>query len=107
MREADEQFLERLRVEIEPLVGPRADFRRIELADAASDETVRIVLALDSPIGPSELVVEGETLIDAVARLPAEVATARLAGRARLSSGPWLPCPARTSSMSRISPGSV
>jgi hypothetical protein len=78
MREADEQFLERLRVEIEPLVGPRAELRRIELAGAESDDAVRIVVVLDSPVGISEVVVSGDTLIDAIGKLPAEVATARL-----------------------------
>ena len=79
MRESDEQFLERFRAEIEPVVRPLGRITVLRLADAADDGTVRIEVGVDSRIGPIELVLQGDTVLEAAAEFEARVAEARLA----------------------------
>ena len=79
MRESDEQFLERFRAEIEPVVRPLGRITVLRLADEADAGTVRIEVGVDSRIGPIELVLQGDSVLEAAAGFEARVAEARLA----------------------------
>jgi hypothetical protein len=79
MRESDEQFLERFRVEIEPVVQPLGRITGLRLVEEAGGGTVRIEVGVDSRIGPIELVLQGDSVLEAAAGFEARVAEARLA----------------------------
>ena len=79
MRESDEQFLERFRVEIEPVVQPLGRITGLRLLEEAGGGTVRIEVGVDSRIGPIELVLQGDSVLEAAAGFEARVAEARLA----------------------------
>ena len=79
MRESDEQFLERFMDEIEPAVQPLGRVTGIRLVEEAGDRRVRIEVGVDSRVGPIELILEGESLLEAAAGWEAGVAKARLA----------------------------
>ena len=79
MRESDEQFLERFEAEIEPVVQPLGRITGLRLVDDAGGRSVRIEVGVDSRIGPIELVLEGESVLEAVAGFEARIAEARLA----------------------------
>jgi hypothetical protein len=79
MRESDEQFLERFLVEIEPAIEPlgRVTGRRVVVDD--DDPHVRIEVTVDSRVGPIELILEGDSLLEAAAGWEARAAEAHLA----------------------------
>lgn len=79
MREADEQFLERFITEIEPTVDPFGTIAGIRLEGDPGGQRVRIVVGLVGRSGPLELVLEGDSLLDAAAGWQARIAEARLA----------------------------
>jgi hypothetical protein len=79
MRESDEQFLERFIVEIEPAVEPLGRITGAGLAEAASGRRVRIEVTVESRVGPIDLILEGDSLIEAAAGWEARIAEARLA----------------------------
>jgi hypothetical protein len=79
MRESDEQFLERFRTEIEPFVRDVGTISGMRIEVVPSGERVRIVVAVDGRIGPIELVLEGDSLLDAMADWKARISEARLA----------------------------
>jgi hypothetical protein len=74
--EADEHFLERLRGEIEPLLTTWAQVTDLRLDRRATG--VRIVLALDTPTGPAEVVAVGENVVEAAGALPTRIGETRL-----------------------------
>ena len=78
MRDADERFLDRLRTEIEPAVATWAVVDGLDLEEVEGHDGVRIVIALRARTGPAHVVVEGDSLIDAAARLPERIVEARL-----------------------------
>ena len=79
MRESDEQFLELFRAEIEPVVQPLGRITGLRLVEEAGGGTVRIEVGVDSRIGPIELVLEGDSVLEAAAGFEARIAEARLA----------------------------
>lgn len=79
MRESDEQFLERFLAEIEPDVQPLGRVTGARLVEGASGRRVRIEVGVDSRVGPIELVLEGDSLLEAAAGWPARMAEAHLA----------------------------
>jgi hypothetical protein len=76
MGEADDQFLERLEVEVEPLLRGWARLGDLRL-DRRS-EGVRIVAALETTAGTTEVECVGSTLIEAAARVPGRLGETRL-----------------------------
>ena len=78
MRESDEQFLERFRVEIEPSVEPLGRVTGVRLVEGGG-RRVRIAVEVASRVGPIELILEGDSLLEAAAGWEARVAEARLA----------------------------
>jgi hypothetical protein len=76
MSEADEHFLERLRQEIEPVVGRWARITDLRVERHAIG--TRIVVALDTRTGPAEVACVGETLIEAAAAVPTRLGETRL-----------------------------
>ena len=79
MRESDEQFLERFMVEIQPAVEPLGRVTGVRLVEEADGRHVRIEVGVESRVGPVDLILEGETLLEAAAGWEAGVAEARLA----------------------------
>jgi hypothetical protein len=79
MRESDEQFLDRFRTEIEPSLDPLGSCAGLRLEEEADGRRVRIVVALVGSAGPLELVLEGDSLLEAAAGWEARIAEARLA----------------------------
>jgi hypothetical protein len=79
MRESDERFLERFRAEIEPVVQPLGRITGLRLVQNAGGRNVRIEVGVDSRIGPIELVLEGDSVLEAAAGFEARIAEARLA----------------------------
>jgi hypothetical protein len=81
MRESDEQFLARFRAEIEPVVaslGSIVDVRLEDIAEAGGGR-VRIVIGIVGRAGAVELVLDGDSLVDAAAGWPARIGEAGLA----------------------------
>jgi hypothetical protein len=80
MRESDEQFLERFIDEIQPAIEPLGRITGARLAEeTAAGRRIRIEVSVDGRIGPIELILEGESLIEAAAGWEARIAEARLA----------------------------
>jgi len=79
MRESDEQFLERFQAEIEPVVQPLGRITGLRFVEEAGGRRVRIEVGVDSPFGPIELVLQGDSVLDAAAGFEARIAEARLA----------------------------
>jgi len=79
MRESDERFLERFRAEIEPVDQPLGRITGLRLVQNAGGRNVRIEVGVDSRIGPIELVLEGDSVLEAAAGFEARIAEARLA----------------------------
>jgi hypothetical protein len=79
MRESDEQFLERFMVEIEPSVKPLGTITDVRLVEGTGGRGVRIEVGVDGRIGPIELILEGDSLLEAAAGWEARVAEAHLA----------------------------
>jgi hypothetical protein len=79
MRESDEQFLERFRAEIEPVVQPMGRITGLRIVDEARSGGVRIEVAVESRAGPIELVLQGDSVLEAAAGFEARMAEARLA----------------------------
>jgi hypothetical protein len=79
MRESDEQFLERFEAEIEPVVQPLGRITGLRLVEEAGGRRVRIEVGVDSRVGPIELVLQGDSVLDAAAGFGARIAEARLA----------------------------
>ena len=79
MRESDEQFPERFQAEIEPVVQPLGRVTGLRLEEEVGGRSVRIEVGVDSGIGPIELVLVKESVLEAVAWFEARIAEARLA----------------------------
>ena len=79
MRESDEQFLERFQAEIEPVVQPLGRVTGLRLAEETGGGRVRIEVGVESRIGPIELVLDGDSVLEAAAGFEARIAEARLA----------------------------
>ena len=79
MRESDEQFLERFQAEIEPVIQPLGRVTGLRLVDEAGGRSVRIEVGVDSRIGPIELVLEGESVLEAASGFEARIVEAHLA----------------------------
>jgi hypothetical protein len=79
MRESDEQFLQRVRIEIEPFVRDLGTITAMRIEQEPPRERVRIVVAVDARVGPIELVLEGDSLLDAMVDWKQRVSEARLA----------------------------
>ena len=79
MRESDEQFLERFQAEIEPVVQPLGRIIGLRLVEDAGGRGVRIEVAVEGRIGPIELVLAGDSVLEAAAGFEARFAEARLA----------------------------
>jgi hypothetical protein len=79
MRESEEQFLERFVAEIEPAVQPLGRVTGVRLVDEAGGRRVRIEVGVDSRVGPVELILEGDSLLEAAAGWEARIAEAHLA----------------------------
>ena len=79
MRESDEQFLERFQAEIQPVVQPLGQITGLRLVEEAGGRGVRIEVGVDSRIGPLELILQGDSVLEAAARFEARLAEARLA----------------------------
>ena len=79
MRESDERFLERFQAEIEPVVQPLGRITGLRLVEQAGGGSVQIEVGVDSRIGPIELVLQGDSVLEAAAGVEARVAEARLA----------------------------
>ena len=79
MHESDEQFLERFMDEIEPAVQPLGRVTGVRLVEEAGGRRVRIEVGVDGRVGPIELILEGDSLLEAAAGWQAGVAEARLA----------------------------
>lgn len=79
MRESDEQFLERFHAEIDPVVQPLGRITALRLVEEAGSRSVRIEVGIDSRIGPIELVLQGDSVVEAAAGFEARIAEARLA----------------------------
>jgi hypothetical protein len=79
MRESDEQFLERFQAEIEPVVQPLGRITGLRLEVEPDGRGVRIEVGVDSRVGPIELVLQGDSVLDAAAGFEPRMAEARLA----------------------------
>ena len=79
MNESDEQFLERFGEEIEPAVRGMGTITALRIEQDAGGAQVRIVIALEGRLGPIELVLAGDSLLEAAAGWPARIGEARLA----------------------------
>ena len=79
MRESDEQFLERFQAEIEPVIEPLGRITGLRLVEEQGGRGVRIEVGVDGRIGPFELVLKGDSVLDAAAGFEARMAEARLA----------------------------
>ena len=79
MRESDEQFLERFQSEIEPVVQPLERITGLRLVEDVGGRSVRIEVGVESRIGPIDLVLEGDSVLEAAAGFEARIAEARLA----------------------------
>jgi hypothetical protein len=79
VRESDEQFLERFRAEIEPVVQPLGRITGLRLVEESDGLGVRIEVGVDSRIGPFELILRGDSVLEAAAEFEARLAEARLA----------------------------
>ena len=79
MHESDEQFLERFMVEIQPAVQPLGRVTGVRLVEGAGGRRVRIEVGVDGRVGPIELVLEGDSLLEAAAGWEARIAEAHLA----------------------------
>ena len=79
MHESDEQFLERFLVEIEPAVQPIGNITDARVVETAGSRRVRIEVVVDGRFGPIELLLEGDSLLDAAAGFEARIAEAHLA----------------------------
>ena len=79
MHESDEQFLKRFQTEIEPVVEPLGRVRGLRMVEEADGRSVRIEVGVDSRVGPIELVLEGESVLEAVAGFEARIAESLLA----------------------------
>ena len=79
MHESDEQFLERFLVEIQPAVEPLGRVTGGRLTQTRGGRGVRIEVAVEGRLGPIELVLEGDSLIEAAAGFEARIAEAHLA----------------------------
>ena len=79
MRESDEQFLERFQAEIQPVVQPLGQITGLRLVEEAGGRGVRIDVGVDSRIGPLELILQGDSVLEAAAGFEARLAEARLA----------------------------
>jgi len=79
MRESDEQFLERFQAEIEPVVQPMGRITGLRLVEESGGRGVRIEVGIDGRIGPIELVLQGDSVVEAAAGFEARMAEARLA----------------------------
>ena len=79
MRESDEQFLERFMAEIEPAVQPLGTVTDVRLVEAADGGRVRIEVGVDGRVGLIELILEGDSLLEAAAGWEARIAEAHLA----------------------------
>ena len=79
MRESEEQFLERFVAEIEPAVQRLGRVTGVRLVDEAGGRRVRIEVGVDSRVGPVELILEGDSLLEAAADWEARIAEAHLA----------------------------
>ena len=79
MRESDEQFLERFMVEIQPSVEALGRVTGVRLVEQGGGQGVRIEVAVDSRVGPIDLILEGDSLLEAAAGWEARIAEARLA----------------------------
>jgi hypothetical protein len=79
MAESDEQFLARFGEEIEPAVRGMGTVTALRIEQDVNGGQVRIVIALDGRLGPIELVLAGDSLLDAAAGWPARIGEARLA----------------------------
>ena len=76
MAEADEQFLDRLRIDVEPLLRGWARLEDLRLERRAAD--VGIVATLETATGRTHVRCDGATLIDVAADLPGRLGEARL-----------------------------
>ena len=65
MRESDEQFLERFMAEIQPSVQPLGRVTGVRLVEDPARRRVRIEVGVDGRIGPVELILEGDSLLEA------------------------------------------
>ena len=79
MHESDEQFLERFLIEIQPAVEPLGRVTGGRLTEVRGGRGVRIEVAVDGRLGQVELVLEGDSLIEAAAGFEAKIAEAHLA----------------------------
>ena len=79
MRESDEQFLARFQAEIETVLQPLGRITEVRLVEEAGSRRVRIEVGVDSRVGPIELVLQGDSVLEAAAGFEARVAEARLA----------------------------
>ena len=79
MRESDKQFLARFQAEIEPVVQPLGRITELRLVEEAGSRRVRIEVGVDSRVGTIELVLDGESVLEAAAGFEARIAEARLA----------------------------
>ena len=79
MRESDEQFLERFQAEIQPVVQPLGQITGLRLVEEAGGRGVRIEVGVDSRVGPLELILQGDSVLEAAAGFEARLAEARLA----------------------------
>jgi hypothetical protein len=79
MHESDEQFLERFMVEIQPAVQPLGRVTGVRLVEEAGGGRVRIEVGVDGRVGPIELILEGDSLLEAAAGWEARIAEAHLA----------------------------
>jgi len=79
MRESDEQFLERFIAEIEPAVQPLGRVTGARLVEEAGGRHVRIEVGVASRAGPIDLILEGDSLLEAAAGWEGRIAEAHLA----------------------------
>ena len=79
MRESDEQFLERFRAEIEPVVQPLGRITGLRLVEEADGRGVRSKWASTAGSARFELVLQGDSVLEAAAGFEARLAEARLA----------------------------
>jgi hypothetical protein len=79
MRESDEQFLERFQAEIEPVIQPLGQVTGLRLVEELDGRGVRIEVGVDLRIGPFDLILKGDSVLEAAAGFEARMAEARLA----------------------------
>jgi hypothetical protein len=79
MHESDEQFLERFMAEIQPAVQPLGRVTGVRLVEEAGGRRIRIEVGVDGRVGPIELILEGDSLLEAAAGWEARIAEAHLA----------------------------